>query len=126
MAAVAALSSCSSDEEGGPAADIPVGFSDVEIRLSGGGAGTRASIESDDNGLFEAEGLGIFALARGVMGVNAGAQPISWAGDAPGTKTYAVLLDNAEADATKDDGAQVTNIEFAGGPKFYPMGNWYR
>lgn len=126
MAAVAALSSCSSDEEGGPAADIPVGFSDVEIRLSGGGAGTRASIESDDNGLFEAEGLGIFALARGVMDVNAGAQPISWAGDAPGTKTYAVLLDNAEADATKDGVAQVTNIEFAGGPKFYPMGNWYR
>lgn len=126
MAAVAALSSCSTDEAPETSVDVPVGMSEVPIRLSTGVPGTRASIESDDNGLFEVDGLGIYALARTVMQVNPAPLPISWAGDAPGTKTYGVLLENLEANAVKNEQGTLTNIEFADGQTYYyPMGNWY-
>ena len=126
MAAVAALSSCSTDEAPETSVDVPVGMSEVPIRLSTGVPGTRASIESDENGLFEVDGLGIYALARTVMQVNPAPLPISWAGDAPGTKTYGVLLENLEANAVKNEQGTLTNIEFADGQTYYyPMGNWY-
>ena len=126
MAAVAALSSCSTDEAPETSVDVPVGMSEVPIRLSTGVQGTRASIESDGNGLFEVDGLGIYALARTVMQVNPAPLPISWAGDAPGTKTYGVLLENLEANAVKNEQGTLTNIEFADGQTYYyPMGNWY-
>lgn len=126
MAAVAALSSCSTDEAPEMSVDVPVGMSEVPIRLSTGVPGTRSSIESDENGLFEVDGLGIYALARTVMQVNPAPLPISWAGDAPGTKTYGVLLENLEANAVKNEQGTLTNIEFADGQTYYyPMGNWY-
>ena len=126
MAAVAALTSCSNDDAPEAPVDVPVGMSEVPIRLSTGVQGTRASIESDGNGLFEVDGLGIYALARTVMQVNPAPLPISWAGDAPGTKTYGVLLENLEANAVKNEQGTLTNIEFADGQTYYyPMGNWY-
>lgn len=126
MAAVSVFSSCSSDETADAETDIPIGFSEVPIRLSTG-ASTRASIESDENGLFEVDGIGIYALAREVMDVNPGPLPITWGNEAEGTKTYAVLLDNVEANAVKDIEHTITNIVFADGKQYYyPMGNWYR
>lgn len=125
MAAVAMLTSCSDDERVGTAADVPVGFSDVPIRLSSGGA-TRASIESDDNGLFETDSIGIFALAKSVMEVNPSPIDITWGDEAPGSHTYAVLLDNEMANAVKDGGQTRTDITFADGQQhYYPTGNWY-
>lgn len=126
MAAVAALASCSTDEAPETSVDVPVGMSEVPIRLSTGVPGTRASIESDENGLFEVDSLGIYALARTVMQVNPAPLPITWAAEASGTKTYAVLLENIAANAVKNEQGTLTNIEFADGQTYYyPMGNWY-
>lgn len=127
LAAAAMLSSCSTDEEAGPAAYAPhpQGDSEVAIRLASGPA-TRASIESDEDGLFEVDGLGLFALAREVVADNPDAVlPIAWNYEPADTKTYSVLLDNVEANAVIEGG--VTNILFADGVvRYYPMANWYR
>ena len=96
----------------------------VEIKLSAGGSMTRASVESDVNGLFEADGLGIFMLATDVQDIHNGAPDITWT-----SNDVAVPLINIEANAQKDDVHHCTNIEWAdGGPDhyYYPFINWYR
>ena len=129
MTVSATLAGCSADDAvsssaGDGAAVEVVGNSNVEIRLSSHSSGTRSSVESDKNGLFEAEGLGIFCLAEGELKVNPNEQPISWI---PAAENFSVWMDNVEADAVMDSEACVTSIEWTDGMKrWYPTGNWYR
>lgn len=146
VAAISMFTGCSGDDEmsspaGGTADGSGIGVnSNVEIRLSSKSEGTRSSLESDDNGLFEAEGLGIFCLAKGYLGVNPNEQPIDWTrtyptNDHQGNPNYAVWLDNLEADAvfayTDADGNTsdtplATNIVWTDNEtRWYPTGNWY-
>ena len=65
IAAMALFVSCSNEDDKSVNNEFSgiIENSNVEILLSTGGH-TRGSIESDANGLFEAEGLGIFCLAK--------------------------------------------------------------
>ena len=71
LTVVAMLSSCSNDEgmaAGGGTSHSP---GDVAVSLAAAGL-TRASIESGADGLFEADSIGVFALASGFLpGVSA-------------------------------------------------------
>lgn len=138
VAAISMLASCSGDEEtsssGSAAIDNGEGGisinSDVEIRLSSKAGGTRASLESDDNGLFEAEGLGIFCLANGMLSVNPNELAIDWTRPYAPNTNYSVWMDNVEADAVygyNDDGnIEATNIVWTDGiTRWYPVANWY-
>lgn len=103
----------------------------VEIRLSSGAAGTRASLESDAAGLFEADGLGIFCLANGLLNVNPNELPIDWTPSVGGNTNYSVWIDNLEANAVYEkneaDLAVATNIVWTDGEtRWYPVGNWYK
>lgn len=135
IAAVCMLSGCSGDDDalssGSTAGNNGDGLgmdSNVEIRLSSKGGGTRSSLDSDDAGLFAANGLGIFCLANGVLSVNPNEQPIDWT---PSSNTnYSVWLDNIEANAVNEvgggDNTIATNIVWADGvTRWYPVGNWY-
>lgn len=139
LLAVAALSACTADDDSAQQT-IDIDDSPVEVRLSAGsGSKTRASVESDANGLFEVEGLGIFMLAVEKQGTNPVAWDITWATAAEaGEDPYhpdcgyanwaAVQLNNVEANAVAGDnqGTPCTDIEWADGEsKFYPFGNWY-
>lgn len=135
FAAASVLAGCSGDDEtlspGSEAADGGVGVeAPVEIRLSSGAAGTRASLESDDAGLFEADGLGIFCLAHGSLSVNPNELPIDWSYAYGSEPNYSAWLDNVEANAVYEKNAEgvavATNIVWADGQRrWYPVGNWY-
>ncbi|NPD92505.1 fimbrillin family protein [Xylanibacter muris] len=119
---LAMAASCSNEdmpETGG--SDIVISNSDVPIRLSSSPVGgTRASVESD-GGLFEADGLGIFCLAKNTIGRNAVEPEIDWS-----TGGYAVWLNNTEANARKNKSKTATMIDWADGvSRWYPTGNWY-
>ena len=63
LATIVLAMACSSDDEATQSPTV-VGNSDVEIKLSvGGGTRTRASVESDANGMFNLNNLGIFMLS---------------------------------------------------------------
>lgn len=136
FAAASVLAGCSGDDEtlspGNEAADGGVGVeAPVEIRLSSGAAGTRASLESDAAGLFEADGLGIFCLANGLLNVNPNELPIDWTPSVGGNTNYSVWIDNLEANAVYEkneaDQAVGTNIVWTDGEtRWYPVGNWYK
>ena len=83
--------------QGQPDADINAGNSNVEIRLASSAGGTRSSVESTADGLFEADGLGIFCLAKGVQGVNPAERPIVWNGY--DELDFSVWMDNIETNA---------------------------
>ena len=117
---MAVAASCS--DEGMPgngSSDIIISDSDVPIRLSSSSEiGTRASVESE-NGMFEADGLGIFCLAKNIIGRNSVEPQIDWSAGG-----YAVWLDNTEANARMNRSS--TSIEWADGvSRWYPTGNWY-
>lgn len=124
--ALTAMYSCSNDDTASTPSYDDNDESSVEnvlIRLSAGGS-TRASIESDEDGNFETANIAIFALADRVMDVTPSPLPISWAGDAEDTLTYAVLLNNVEAEAVKSSNG--TDIYFSDGETYYyPHSNWY-
>lgn len=117
-----------------------VGNSDVEIKLSSGSssATTRAGIENDEFYSFEAEGLGIFSVAKGKQNpeINPPAPDIDWTRYSDPTKTD-VLMFNVPANAVKDtitieDGMSTfrytsTSIVWADpeAKYFYPISNWY-
>lgn len=141
FAAASVLSGCSGDDEtlspGSEAADGGVGVeAPVEIRLSSGASGTRASLESDNAGLFEAEGLGIFCLAHGTLSVNHNEQPIDWSYADGSEPNYSAWIDNVEANAVyekNDEGVAVaTSIMWADDQmgaddmrRWYPVDNRY-
>lgn len=136
FAAASVLAGCSGDDEtlspSNEADGNGVGVENpVEIRLSSGSAGTRASLESDETGLFEAEGLGIFCLANGTLNVNPNELPIDWTPSVGGDTNYSVWIDNLDANAVYEknetDQAVATNIKWADGEaRWYPVGNWYK
>lgn len=136
FAAASVLAGCSGDDEtlspSNEADGNGVGVENpVEIRLSSGSASTRASLESDETGLFEAEGLGIFCLANGTLNVNPNELPIDWTPSVGGDTNYSVWIDNLDANAVYEknetDQAVATNIKWADGEtRWYPVGNWYK
>ncbi len=135
FAAVYVLAGCSGNDEtlspDSEAADGGVGVgTPVEIRLSSGAAGTRASLEPDDAGLFEAEGLGIFCLANGTLSVNPNELPIDWSYAYGSEPNYSAWMDNVESNAVYEKNAEgvavATNIVWTDGQtRWYPVGNWY-
>ena len=117
LTVVAMLSSCSNDEgmaAGGGTSHSP---GDVAVSLAAAGL-TRASIESGADGLFEADSIGVFALASGFLpGVSADGG-LAWATDG-GWGGSTVLLDNVAANARRSPDATHTDMAFADGPYFY-------
>lgn len=145
-AACLLLPGCSNDNEpvneGSTTVEAVVGDSDVEIRLSSSSsssaAATRAGIEGDNFYSFEAEGLGIFCVAKGKQNpeINPPAPDIDWTRYADPTKTD-VLMYNVPANAVKDTITidydmstfryTSTSIVWADSEAqyFYPISNWY-
>lgn len=133
--AVAALAACSSDDE--QAAQQHFGVianSDVEVRLSAGsGIGTRSSVESDDQGLFSLDSLGIFMLATHKQDVNPNELALDWSygynyeePDLPYTNPWAVWIDNVAVNAVINAEGTRTDINWVDGKqRWYPIGNWY-
>lgn len=126
------LTACSSDEDlTAPRLTAEQAFadSDVEIRLSSGSkAVTRSSVESNSDGLFEAEGLGIFLLAKDYLNINPSEAPINWArsGNPTTSPNFSIKMDNVEANAVFNADTTATNIEWTDGKtRYYPIGSWY-
>ena len=131
------LASCSSESElanGGDSDALTasqwshqIANSNVEINLGSGVKGTRASIESDDNGAFDLNGIGLFCLATAKNNVNPNEAAIDYSQGSVGFN-YSVWIDNAEVNAVKntEDGT-VTNLAWADNTKhYYPTGNWHK
>lgn len=134
LAAVALLPGCSNDNEllnEGSEVEAVIGDSEVEIKLSSGTAATRATIQSDENHAFEAEGLGIFCVAKGKQNpeINPPAPDIDWTRYGEYGKTD-VLMHNVPANAVIDtiDNVASTSIVWADpeAQYFYPISNWYK
>ncbi|MGN0069567.1 MAG: fimbrillin family protein [Prevotella sp.] len=128
-AIVVLFSACSSDQEDCKLTidDInkTITNSDVEIRLSTGGTKTRSSIESDDSGLFEADNLGIFCLAKGNLSINPTEMPIVW-NPINEAARYSVWMDNVKTKAVFNEDHTATNLEWLdGSARWYPTGNWH-
>lgn len=119
LATIALATACSNDNE---APKTFVGDSDVEIKLSiDSETGTRASIESDGQGLFEADSMGIFMLATVDTDVNPNGQEIDWANN-----VHALRLKNVAANARINPKRTATDIVWADGQaRRYPMDNCY-
>lgn len=126
FAALALLASCSSEDNcNGNDVSQTIGNSDVEIRLGSGNTGTRASVESDANGTFEAEGLGIFCLAKNHLDINPTEKAISWMPTATESQ-WSIWMDNVEADAVRNFEGTATDIIWTDGvTRMYPGGNWH-
>ncbi len=136
LAAVATLSACSSNDDvadlqkpGVEEFEDDTNLPKVEIRLSSsngvGSVTTRGSVETDANGVFTLNGIGLFCLAEDVMGVNESEQPIDWSNEWGG------WIRNEQVNAVKDlnvenrvllDWVDKSNKQ----NHFYPIGNWYR
>jgi hypothetical protein len=123
---VAFLTSCSSDDERvRQSEDILFGNSDVEVKLSSasGGGLTRASVESEDNGLFELDHIGIYMLGTFMQSTNPDERPIDWRLD---YNRYASWITNVESQAVFNADTTRTDIRWKDGQtRWYPVGNWY-
>lgn len=124
-------------------AENPIVSGDVEINLGAGNA-TRASINSDENGIFETDNIGIFCLAQESMNINPHELPISWDKSkytdrsdnntdptkySQYTYEYSAWLENKEAKAVIEtiNGVKTTRIHWADNSiQYYPTGNWHR
>lgn len=140
-AACLLLPGCSNDNEpvngGSTTVEAVVGDSEVEIKLSSSSSGvsTRASIESDEYLSFEAEGLGIFCVAKDKQNpeINPPAPDIDWTRYTDLAKTD-ILMCNVPANAVMDsilfagDIYTSTSIVWADATAkyFYPISNWYK
>ena len=123
LATIVLTMACSNDDETSQSLTV-VGNSDVKIKLSvGGGTSTRASVESNVNGMFNLNNLGIFMLGTAVQSTNPEEQNIDWR---PAVNPYAVWMNNVEANAVIDGGGTRTDILWEDGKtRWYPVGNWY-
>lgn len=122
---VALLASCSNDDESvGQSEEILLGNSDVEVKLSTASGGiTRASVESDANGLFELDNIGIYMLGTYQQNTNPAESPIDWRLD---YNQFASWITNVEAQAVFNDDTTHTDIKWKDGKtRWYPIGNWY-
>ena len=124
LATLVLATACSNDDETTVKSPTVVGNSDVEIKLSmGSSTGTRASVESDANGMFDLDNLGIFMLGTAVQTTNPDEQTIDWR---PAVNPYAIWMNNVEASAVKNGESTRTDILWADGEtRWYPVGNWY-
>lgn len=127
---LAVVASCSSDNELSEVITIEeasktITNSDVEIRLSSGANGTRSSVESDDNGVFELNGLGVYCLAKGNLSINTQELPILWNPDDVAGR-YSVWMNNVLTNAVKSDDNLATNLKWVDAQsRWYPTGNWH-
>ena len=102
LMAAASLAACSSDDgmewtdAGNTGIETP-----VEIRLSSG-ALTRGSVESTANGLFEANGMGLFCLAVDYLKINPEETNLSWTPATGSVPNYAIVIDNDSINAVKN------------------------
>lgn len=126
--AAASLAACSSDDgmewtdAGNTGIETP-----VEIRLSSG-ALTRGSVESTANGLFEANGMGLFCLAVDYLKINPEETNLSWTPATGSVPNYAIVVDNDSINAVKNGAGTEVDLVWAkeGQHVYYPTGNWYR
>lgn len=124
FAAAALMVGCSNEDIESSGTDITMGNSDVEIRLASSAGGTRSSVESNEAGLFEADGLGIYCLAKSLQDVNPNETPINWNnGD---ELDFSVWMDNIETNAKLNADKTATELIWKDGEtRFYPVANWY-
>lgn len=125
---MALMSSCSSDSaDDAPSIDtskVKVENSDVEIHLSTSSVRTRASVDSDDDGSFSLDSMGVFCLAKGDLNVNPVELPINWSRYVSNDH-WSIWMDNVKSNAVKD--ATGTSIKWADTTAvyMYPTGNWH-
>ena len=123
------LASCTSDNDfdNTPSPDDwsnTVTNSNVEIKLGTGSNGTRSSL-GDANGLFAANGLGVFCLAKDKLSDDTKLIEINWSRLNESTKTYSLWMDNVKTNATIN--GDVTELSWADHKtRWYPIGNWHR
>ncbi len=125
MAAVATFAACSNDN------DFAINNEQennapVEIKLSSSAVAnvvTRSSVESDENGLFEADGIGVFCLAKAKQGVNVNENDIDWNEG----NEFCVWLENEAMNAKFNADTTQTDLQFVDQTslKYYPIANWY-
>lgn len=127
---LAVVASCSSDKELTEAITVEeagrtITNSDVEIRLSSGANGTRASVESDENGLFELDSLGVYCLAKGNLSINPQELPVIW-NPSISEGRYSVWMNNVLTNAVKSDDGSATNLKWDDDQsRWYPTCNWH-
>lgn len=123
------LASCTSDNDfdNTPSPDDwsnTVTNSNVEIKLGTGSNGTRSSL-GDANGLFAANGLGVFCLAKDKLSDDTKLIEINWSRLNESTKNYSLWMDNVKTNATIN--GDVTELSWADHTtRWYPIGNWHR
>lgn len=113
--ASACLSACSSDEE-----SIADNNAAVEIKLSSitNNSMSRASIESNNAGVFSAEGISVFALASRKQ---KDGSKVNWSS----TDEYACILNNKLFNAIPNTEKTVTNLVPVGTSYYYPLSDIY-
>jgi len=130
------LTACSADDEASKTETVNLDNSPVQIRLSVmRGHQTRSSIESNDDGLFKLDGLGIFMLATDIQTTNPEEDPITWKfgsnayePNSDYTNPWAVWMENVAANAVMDDENAPTRTDIVwcdNITRWYPVGNWY-
>lgn len=124
--ALVLLSSCSNSSDIDDAVSAQEeDNSPVAIRLSSGPSVsvTRAAIESEDDGKFSCDSLGVFMLAISETTYNPYAEAISWV---PGSVfDEEAWLDNVQAKVNKSDGEVTFWENNAPVTRYYPLDNWY-
>ncbi len=123
-----ALTSCSQDSDNSISIQAePEDNSPVLIRLGSGAKAnaTRATIESEADGKFACDSLGIFMLAKNKTAFNPEIDAVTWStSDAYGELTW---LNNQWAKVNQTTG-KVTFYDKTSGDevsKYYPIDNWY-
>lgn len=121
------MASCSSDDDLTvkitPAQwSSEVKDSEVKILLSPEDDNTRASVESDADGVFSANGLGVFCLATDK--IDPSTIDIDWKKGSDGFR-YSVWVDNAKINTTRKNGK--TSLSWDDGvSRWYPSGSWHK
>ena len=122
----AAFAACSQDEgmaagQGSESARVGQN-SDVEVRLSSGYLSTRSSVESEPDGSFETENIGIYMLATDKIRTNPEeVAPVNW------LDSRCIKMTNVETNAVKNALTGVTDLAWADptATYWYPYENWY-
>lgn len=125
---MALMSSCSSDSlDDAPSIDtskVKVENSDVEIHLSTSSVRTRASVDSDEDGSFSLDSLGVFCLAKGDLNVNPVELPINWSRYVSNDH-WSIWMDNVKSNAVKESNGTAIKWADPEAIYMYPTGNWH-
>lgn len=122
-AAFAACSQIDEDEAAWQGAEVvgTIVNSDVEVRLSSGGVGTRSSVESKADS-FEVDNIGIYMLATDKIVINPEeVSPVNW------LDNRCVRMKNVKTNAVRNSLTGVTDLVWADSKAtyWYPYENWY-